>query len=67
MNHESCLQRGRAAPAPALLEDLLRALCEESRALASGDLARLAAMESWKRHLLRQLTLHDQEPRGAGG
>ena len=67
MNQKSWLQRGHAAPAPALLDDLLRALCEESRALASGDLARLAATESWKRHLLRQLTLHDQEPRGAGG
>jgi len=67
VSQASWLQHGHAAPASALLDDLLRALCEESRALASGDLARLAATESWKRHLLRLLTLQGQESRGAGG
>jgi hypothetical protein len=64
---ESRLPPADATAAPALLDDLLRALCEESRALARGDLARLAETESWKRHLLRLLTLHGQESRGAGG
>jgi hypothetical protein len=47
-----------ANPAPALLGDLLLTLREESRALAEGDLARLATTASRKRHLLRLLTSH---------
>lgn len=67
MSQESWLHRADAAPAPTLLDDLLDAVCEESRALSSGDLARLAATESRKRHLLRLLTLHDPESRSPGG
>lgn len=67
MSQGPCLRRADAAPAPALLDELRRAVREESRALASGDLARLAATESWKRHLLRLLTLHGPESRSTGG
>jgi hypothetical protein len=42
--------------APALVADLLSALCDESEALKRGDPAALAAAASRKRHLLRLMT-----------
>ena len=41
---------------PALVADLLAALCDESEALKRGDPAALAAAASRKRHLLRLMT-----------
>jgi hypothetical protein len=43
-------------PPDALLSDLLQALREESDALKADDAARLAAAQSRKMHLLRQLS-----------
>ncbi len=45
-----------AVPSDALLSELLEALREESDALKADDPARLAAAQSRKMHLLRQLS-----------
>jgi hypothetical protein len=43
-------------PPAALVAELLQTLREESNALKANDAARLAAAESRKRHVLRQLS-----------
>lgn len=45
-----------ALPSDALLSELLEALRAESEALKADDPARLAAAQSRKMHLLRQLS-----------